>query len=194
MMSREARQLMMSGQGAKGLEMWKVGGRGHGLCCACLWRPLAACVALWLALWLAPWPPAHPRAPGGARTAAPQDRWYAEKMGLPRQDRRVAVQHYIEGLHWVLEYYYRGVASWNWFYPHHHAPMASDMVDLDAIKGRAGGRRRGRSGPATGTPRTRLCTLRRTRSCLAGLQLLVLTRARCPPCSPLQPGHALQAL
>ena len=64
-----------------------------------------------------------------------QDRWYSEKLGLQPEQRRIVVQHYIEGLHWVLEYYYRGVASWNWFYPHHHAPMASDMRDLGEIKG-----------------------------------------------------------
>ena len=41
---------------------------------------------------------------------------------------------FIEGLHWVLEYYYRGVASWTWFYPHHYAPMISDMVAIQELE------------------------------------------------------------
>ena len=65
----------------------------------------------------------------------PQDRWYQEKLNVADDQRRSVVVHYIEGLHWVLEYYYRGVASWNWFYPHHHAPMASDMTNLNDIQG-----------------------------------------------------------
>lgn len=48
---------------------------------------------------------------------------------------RPVVAAYLTGLHWVLQYYYRGVASWDWFYPHHYAPMAQDMVELDQIAG-----------------------------------------------------------
>ncbi len=33
-----------------------------------------------------------------------------------------------------MEYYYRGVVSWDWFYPHHYAPMISDMTGLAQIR------------------------------------------------------------
>ena len=51
----------------------------------------------------------------------------------PGAERRV-VQDYVQGLQWVLQYYYRGVASWSWFYPHHYAPLASDIVQVQDMQ------------------------------------------------------------
>lgn len=66
-----------------------------------------------------------------------QIKYYAEKLGLHKNAdaaRRKVAGSFIEGLHWVLEYYYRGVASWTWFYPHHYAPMISDMVAIQEFE------------------------------------------------------------
>jgi len=34
---------------------------------------------------------------------------------------------YLQGLVWTLTYYYKGCASWSWYYPHHHAPSIYDL-------------------------------------------------------------------
>lgn len=41
---------------------------------------------------------------------------------------------YIRALQWILFYYYRGVSSWGWFYPHHYAPYASDIKNFKHLK------------------------------------------------------------
>lgn len=41
---------------------------------------------------------------------------------------------YITALQWTLSYYYRGVCSWGWFYPHHYAPYISDIKNFANLK------------------------------------------------------------
>lgn len=65
-------------------------------------------------------------------------RYYQEKLGLPpdQQAPMVAeiVKAYVEGLCWVMRYYYDGVASWRWYYPFHYAPFASDLLGLAKLR------------------------------------------------------------
>ncbi|PGH12408.1 hypothetical protein AJ80_06715 [Polytolypa hystricis UAMH7299] len=59
-----------------------------------------------------------------------KDRYYKEKYGWGldnAEEMRKLTETYVQGLQWVLFYYYRGVASWPWFYRYHYAPMISDV-------------------------------------------------------------------
>lgn len=57
-----------------------------------------------------------------------KNKYYHEKFHWALDDSeeiRKLAENYVQGLQWVLFYYYRGVASWSWFYGYHYSPMIS---------------------------------------------------------------------
>lgn len=64
-------------------------------------------------------------------------RYYQTKMNANDETAdgiiRGMVTEYVRGLYWVCRYYYEGCCSWNWYYPYHYAPFATDLVNLHEI-------------------------------------------------------------
>jgi len=67
-----------------------------------------------------------------------KQRYYFEKFKVKQDDLVDFLQRirkaYVEGLCWVLVYYYQGCPSWTWFYPYHYAPFASDLIGCGNLK------------------------------------------------------------
>ncbi|CAE7051410.1 unnamed protein product, partial [Rhizoctonia solani] len=65
-----------------------------------------------------------------------KDDYYKEKLEFKDLEKGVEglVYRYIEGLQWVMYYYYRGVASWGWFYNYHYAPRISDIKNIELFE------------------------------------------------------------
>lgn len=65
-----------------------------------------------------------------------KDRYYESKFDVGAENKQfrysVALQ-YVRGLCWVLKYYYQGCASWNWYFPYHYAPFASDFMHIAGL-------------------------------------------------------------
>lgn len=65
-----------------------------------------------------------------------RDHYYKMKFQLEPEDiegKRKIVKSYLEGLAWVLTYYYHGCGSWTWYYPYLYAPLGSDLRNLSDI-------------------------------------------------------------
>lgn len=65
-----------------------------------------------------------------------KDRYYESKFDVMPENMQfrysVALQ-YVKGLCWVLQYYYQGCASWEWYFPYHYAPFASDFTNIKGL-------------------------------------------------------------
>ncbi|KAI0379836.1 exoribonuclease 1 [Hypomontagnella monticulosa] len=61
-----------------------------------------------------------------------KDNYYTSKFEWAPEAKEAELtklcENYVQGLQWVLYYYYKGVASWPWFYRYHYSPMTSDIV------------------------------------------------------------------
>ncbi|XP_072560134.1 5'-3' exoribonuclease 1 [Paramormyrops kingsleyae] len=63
--------------------------------------------------------------------------YYMTKMGVELvSDEFLASQAwcYVEGIQWILHYYYHGVQSWGWYYPSHYAPFLSDIRNIADVQ------------------------------------------------------------
>ena len=59
-----------------------------------------------------------------------KNQYYKEKLHFTLDDEDKITdltENYVEGLQWVLNYYYKGVCSWPWYYHYHYAPRISDV-------------------------------------------------------------------
>jgi 5'-3' exoribonuclease 1 len=57
-----------------------------------------------------------------------KDKYYQGKFEWDRKNEAELTklcENYVQGLQWVLYYYYRGVVSWPWYYAYHYSPMIS---------------------------------------------------------------------
>jgi len=77
--------------------------------------------------------PAKENTAEGGEVKSYRDFYYKSKVSFPPNDLRSRRQHvrdYLEGVHWVLNYYHNGCQSWNWFFPYFYAPLSTDFVNL----------------------------------------------------------------
>jgi len=60
-----------------------------------------------------------------------RDRYYQHvfKINPTRKNIDIICHNYIQGLTWILNYYYQGCISWNWHYKYLHAPTTINIVE-----------------------------------------------------------------
>jgi len=62
-----------------------------------------------------------------------KQRYYESKFHVSANDEEFInklAYSYAEGFSWVMKYYYQGCPSWNWYFPQHYSPFASDFKEI----------------------------------------------------------------
>eukprot|EP00127_Corallochytrium_limacisporum_P006960 Clim_evm14s239 gene=Clim_evmTU14s239 len=65
-----------------------------------------------------------------------RESYYREKFGVVKVTDQFLAQvtrDYVRTLEWIVAYYFRGVQSWGYFYPHHFSPFVTDFKNLTCI-------------------------------------------------------------
>ena len=65
-----------------------------------------------------------------------KERYYMSKFSMGSDElsfRHTVANEYVLGICWVFKYYYQGCASWNWYFPYHYAPFASDFKNISKV-------------------------------------------------------------
>lgn len=55
--------------------------------------------------------------------------YYAFRVEPTKENINQICRQYLQGLMWVLTYYYEGCSAWGWYYPYHHAPTAKHLTE-----------------------------------------------------------------
>ncbi|GEQ70569.1 hypothetical protein JCM33374_g4247 [Metschnikowia sp. JCM 33374] len=74
----------------------------------------------------------------GYRSRYYKNKFHVETEEEMNQVRKDVARCYLEGISWVLLYYYQGCPSWQWYYPYHYAPFAADFIDIREVIGEQG--------------------------------------------------------
>ena len=58
-------------------------------------------------------------------------KYYINRFGITNPNDKIVsllCNKYVEGLNWVMQYYYQGCPDWDWFFPFYYAPFICDIV------------------------------------------------------------------
>lgn len=56
--------------------------------------------------------------------------YYEKNFGGGQIDIKKLVSSYMDGMHWVLNYYVHSIPDWMWYFPYLYAPFLSDFEDV----------------------------------------------------------------